>query len=252
MDKSLIPFRKITIGDKELAYNVKEGGNQIILFVHGLGCSKETFRNAFEGSFFSTEYTLVAPDLLGHGDSSKPKEFSYALEEQANVLLELLRGLKYQKLNIIAHSMGGVIALLLIEELKKVNAFFCLEGNLSPEDCTISLRVALLEETDFLNKFFPMAPLNFRCRGLPSDPVTSPEAYYRSSKSLVNFSFNEFLLERYTALQVKKVYFYGEESKGKPILEKLRDLETVQIDRCGHFMMMDNPESTYKEIARRL
>jgi pimeloyl-ACP methyl ester carboxylesterase len=239
MYESLPPVRKITIGDNELACKVKEGGNQCLLFVHGLGCSKETFRNAFEGSFFSTEYTLVAPDLLGHGESSKPKEFSYALEEQANVLVQLLRGLKYQKLSIIAHSMGGVIALLLIEELKKVNAFFCLEGNLSPEDCTMSLRVSLLEEKDFLNKFFPLAPLNFRCRGLASDPIT-------------NFSFNEFLLERYTALPVKKVYIYGEESREKPILKKLGDLETVQIDKCGHFMMMDNPESTYKEIARRL
>lgn len=240
------------IDKHELAYNLKSGGDKSILFIHGLGCSKDSFRHAFEGDYFPGEYTLLAPDMLGHGDSSKPNDFSYALEEQSSLIAELCQRLELRNPNIVAHSMGGAVALLLIGMLKQVNSFFCLEGNLVPEDCKISKRVSLLREKDFVNKFFPMAPLKFRCKGLASEAVTSPEAYYRSSKALVHLCEMGHLLEEFNNLPSKKTYIYGEENRKIKVLSKLGKQDVVQIRRCGHFMMMDNPKDTYEAIAKRV
>jgi pimeloyl-ACP methyl ester carboxylesterase len=242
----------MTIGEYELSYMIKRAGHRSILFIHGLGCSKDSFLPAFEGAFFPEEYTLLAYDLLGHGSSSKPQNFSYTLEEQSALLTRLLDGLGIEEVTIVAHSMGSVIALLLAENRAGVDIFFCLEGNLVPEDCKISLRVSSLKETDFVSKIFPMAPLKFRCRGLVTEAATAPEAFYRSAKSLVRLSCEGSLLVRYKKLPTRKAYIFGEENRDMPVLDKLGEVDVVKIAGCGHFMMMDNPRDTYSEIARRL
>ena len=243
---------KIELCDNEISYLIRKGGDQHVLFIHGVGCSKESFIAAFEGNFFKDEYSLLAPDLLGHGNSSKPKDFSYTLEKQSNLVAELLKELEFTNLHIVAHSMGGAIALLLIDKLREVNSFFCLEGNLVPEDCKISRIIASFEEKEFVNNLFLLAPSQFCCRGLVSYPAASPEAFYRSSKSVVYWSFEGDLLEKYKNLVINKAYFYGEENSTMPILSKLTEQDVVQINGCGHFMMLDNPKDTYNEIIKRL
>ena len=97
-----------------------------------------------------------------------------------------------------------------------------------------------------------MAPLTFACKGLPLEKLANPIAFYRSAKSLVHWSSHGGLLERYSNLSIQKVYFYGEKNKKTDILHKLQNFDIVQISGCGHFMMMDNPEDTYKGIINRL
>ncbi len=94
---------QMRIGNYELSYQIRRGGEHYILFLHGLGCSKETFQEAFDSAYFSEKYTLLAIDFLGHGDSSKPDNFSYKLEEQSDLIFELLQNLNPKYLNIVAH-----------------------------------------------------------------------------------------------------------------------------------------------------
>lgn len=242
----------INVGNDKLSYQLKSGGDRCILFIHGLGCSKESFKHAFDGNYFTKAYTLLAPDLLGYGDSSKPVDFSYTLEKQCTSILELIRKLNPRHLNIVAHSMGSVIALLLIEQLNNVQSFFCLEGNLVIEDCHISRKVSSLDETTFVNKIYPMSPSTFACKGLSLEKMASPVAFYRSAKSLFHWSSYGGLLEKYRNLSIPKTYFYGAENKEIYILQKLEKEDIVQINGCGHFMMIDNPSDTYRGITDRL
>ena len=243
---------EMRIGNYDLSYQIRNGGDRCVLFIHGLGCSSDSFKHAFDENYFSEDFTLLAPDLLGHGNSSKPEDSSYALEKQCDLVLELVQKLNIKSLNIVAHSMGNVVALLLIEKLNNVHSIFCLEGNLAPEDCQISQKVSSLEETNFVNKIYPMTPLTFACKGLPLEKVTSPIAFYRSAKSLVHWSTHGGLLEKYINLSIQKTYVYGEENKEINILKKLQNTDLLKINGSGHFMMMDNPTETYKGIADRL
>ncbi len=239
-------------GGIQLSYRLKEGGDSCILFIHGLGCSKHTFIDAFQENHFPGEYTLLAADLLGHGDSSMPDDHVFTLEEQADLLLELVDNFQFREINIVAHSMGGAIALLLMEKVANAGHFFCLEGNMIAEDCNISSRICSVPENIFVNKLFPMAPLTFRCSGLPSDPATSPTALYRSARSLVQLCKDGNLLDMYCNKIIKKTYMYGDANKNAAIMEKLQGLDVVPIQAAGHLMMLDNPSDTYSEIKHRL
>ena len=241
----------INIGTKELSVNIKDGDIGDILYIHGLGCSKESFDNVFAGNWFAGR-RLIAPDLLGFGESSKSTEYSYSMNEHANTLKELLVKLKSKRPVIIAHSMGGAIGLLLNDKLPTIKYFFCLEGNLISEDCFVSKKVASESENDFVKNNYYKNPLKYRCRQLESDPEPSPVAYYRSSVSLVEMSESGALLNKYFGLKHPKTYIYGEENRNIKAVRTLAGTDLAEIKDCGHFMLNDNPGQTYLEIERRL
>jgi len=222
-----------------------------ILFIHGLGCSKESFNEAFSDDRFS-EYRLIAPDLPGFGASSKDDNLSYNMQEQAKYLKELIKILDIQKPIILGHSMGGAIALLLIKQLKLVKYFFSLEGNLVDDDCGISRETAILSEKEFLTEEYRKNPMKYRCRRRGIDPAPDPLAFYKSSVSLVSLSDSGELFEQYQNLPFPKTYIYGEENRNTKIVSLLKGEDIVEISGCGHFMMNDNPKQCYTEIANRI
>lgn len=57
------------------------------------------------------KFQFIAPDLLGFGSSSKPVGDYYQIDAQANRIHQIVRDLGHEKISIIGHSMGGMIAL---------------------------------------------------------------------------------------------------------------------------------------------
>ena len=70
-------------------YDQKSNSTELILFLHGLACSGESFRNLFDQSWFPSA-SLLVPDIIGFGQSSKLEDFSYTMEDQARVCEQLL------------------------------------------------------------------------------------------------------------------------------------------------------------------
>jgi pimeloyl-ACP methyl ester carboxylesterase len=58
----------------------------------------------------SAQHTVLAPDLLGHGESAKPKG-DYSLGAYANLIRDLLEALDEPRGTIAGHSLGGGVAL---------------------------------------------------------------------------------------------------------------------------------------------
>lgn len=241
----------IKVRSGNLSANIRNGHAGDILFIHGLGCSKESFDYVFQNELFK-EWRLIAPDLLGFGESTKPDDFSYTMDDHANTLHKLLVELESKQPIIIAHSMGGAIGLLLNDKLPSIQYFFCLEGNLVAEDCFVSKTVASEVENEFTKITYYKNPLNFRCRHHESEPAPSPIAYYRSSVSLVKLSESGVLLDKFLNLESPRNYIYGEENKNTKSVHTLANKDIIEIKNCGHFMLNDNPHDTYREIARKL
>ncbi len=83
----------------------------------------------------------MAVDFIGFGLSAKPESFSYTLADQADVVERLLSQLHVNKVDVIGHSLGGMVGLLLNldpSESRLVN----LEGNLVAEDAGASRLIA--------------------------------------------------------------------------------------------------------------
>ena len=230
---------------------IRDAGNDLLVFLHGLGCSSETFRDLWQRPEFD-EYSILCLDLPGFGQSDGPKSFSYSMEDQALVCAEVLSNYTKNDLHLICHSMGGAIGLLLPQEILSHSISFAnIEGNLNPEDCVFgSRRVSSVSYDVFVSEILPefkRSSDNWMKNGLNT---ASPYAFYESAKSLVAWSDGGKLLRAFHDLPCRKVYIYGEQNADHPTVATVEGISRIEIKRAGHFVMNDNPGVFYSELLR--
>ena len=87
---------------------VRAGSGPALLLLHGLGCDHTTWSPVIES--LAKRYTVIAPDLLGHGASDKPRA-DYSVGGYANGMRDLLTVLGIESVTVIGHSFGGGVAM---------------------------------------------------------------------------------------------------------------------------------------------
>jgi pimeloyl-ACP methyl ester carboxylesterase len=108
MQQDLDPVcRYITIDECQYCYRQSGQGPGIVL-LHGMAETSKIFWRGFI-PYFENQYTVVAMDLRGFGDSDKPKR-GYEPEAQAQVVACLVEELGLDKPVLLGHSLGGIIA----------------------------------------------------------------------------------------------------------------------------------------------
>lgn len=242
-----IPVSGIAV---HVRYRNVPGSPNLILFLHGLACSADTFRDVTTKNYFP-DASLLLVDLPGFGRSAKPESFSYSMEAQADILAQLLRCFVFTRLHLVAHSMGGAIGLLLAEQMKEqVVSFANIEGNLVGEDCGIMSRgIAELQVGVYGSTLFPNQVREFIGHQQLRFSESTPYAVHQSAVSLVAWSDNGQLLKKFHNLPVRKIYFYGEENKSMPVLEHLDFVEQVMIHKSGHGLTTENPDEFYPKLT---
>ena len=85
-----------------------EGQGEVILLLHGMAGSSATWRSVIGP--LSRKYRVIAPDLIGHGQSAKPRS-DYSLGAFAVFLRDLLDELGVTSATIVGHSLGGGVAM---------------------------------------------------------------------------------------------------------------------------------------------
>jgi pimeloyl-ACP methyl ester carboxylesterase len=88
---------------------IEAGTGEPVIMLHGLGGTKASFLPsvaALAGSF-----RIIAVDMLGFGDSSKPLGASYGPAFQADAIAKLLDTLELERAHVVGHSYGGRVAL---------------------------------------------------------------------------------------------------------------------------------------------
>jgi pimeloyl-ACP methyl ester carboxylesterase len=94
-------------GDR-VAYQDVGSGSEALLLIHGMAGSSETWRGVIPQ--LSRKYRVVAPDLLGHGKSDKPRG-DYSLGAFAVWLRDLLDELGISRATVVGQSLGGGVAM---------------------------------------------------------------------------------------------------------------------------------------------
>ena len=97
----------VTIHGHRRAF-VRAGSGPVVLLLHGLGCDHTTWEPVIDS--LARRYTVIAPDLLGHGLSDKPRA-DYSVGGYANAMRDLLTVLGIDKVTVIGHSFGGGVAM---------------------------------------------------------------------------------------------------------------------------------------------
>lgn len=94
-------------GDR-VAYQDVGSGEETLLLIHGMAGSSETWRAVIPQ--LSKKYRVIAPDLLGHGQSAKPRS-DYSLGAFAVLLRDLLDELGIARATVAGQSLGGGVAM---------------------------------------------------------------------------------------------------------------------------------------------
>jgi pimeloyl-ACP methyl ester carboxylesterase len=100
--------REIVLHGHRVSYRTAGEGDSVVLLIHGIvGSAKQWDPVA---RVLAERYTVVAPDLLGHGESAKPRG-DYSLGAYAASVRDLLVALGHRRATIVGHSLGGGVAM---------------------------------------------------------------------------------------------------------------------------------------------
>jgi pimeloyl-ACP methyl ester carboxylesterase len=103
----MVEHEEITLHGHRVSYR-RAGWGPVIVLIHGITGSSDTWQDIIEP--LAEKYTVVAPDLLGHGQSAKPRG-DYSLGAYASGIRDLLGAIGHDRGTIVGHSLGGGVAM---------------------------------------------------------------------------------------------------------------------------------------------
>ena len=106
---SLEPTKhEIVLHGHRVSYRMAGKGDSVVLLIHGIVGSAQQWEPVMR--LLAEHYTVVAPDLLGHGESAKPRG-DYSLGAYAASVRDLLLAVGHRRATIVGHSLGGGVAM---------------------------------------------------------------------------------------------------------------------------------------------
>ena len=103
-----LPAPEISLHGHRVGFRIA-GEGPLIVLIHGITSTSDVVARS-DGAALAERYTVVAPDLLGHGRSAKPRG-DYSLGAYASGVRDLLGVLGFERGTVVGHSLGGGIAL---------------------------------------------------------------------------------------------------------------------------------------------
>jgi pimeloyl-ACP methyl ester carboxylesterase len=126
------------------------GSGPVVVLVHGITSTSATWANLLP--YLAEHFTVIAPDLLGHGESAKPRG-DYSLGAYASGIRDLLIALGHERATFVGHSLGGGVAMQLAYQF--------------PEHCE---RLVLVDSGGLGREITPL----LRAASLPGSEVVLP------------------------------------------------------------------------------
>jgi pimeloyl-ACP methyl ester carboxylesterase len=107
--RSKVHAEEITLHGHKVSYRTG-GDGPVLVLVHGITNSSESWAPVLD--LLAEHFTILAPDLLGHGASAKPRG-DYSLGAYACLVRDLMVAVGHERATIAGHSLGGGIAMQL-------------------------------------------------------------------------------------------------------------------------------------------
>ncbi|GAA2749338.1 alpha/beta fold hydrolase [Kitasatospora cinereorecta] len=232
------------------------GAEPTRVYVHGLG--------AASGAYF-TEVALhpllagrrsLLVDLLGFGLSDRPTGFAYTLEAHADALAAVLKAADAGPAELIAHSMGGAVAIVLAARHPELVArLVLLDANLDANPTPAppgagSSGIASFTEEEFLADGWERVRDAVSPQWWATMRLAGREALYRSAVHLARGtepSMRELLL----GLELPRTFLYPAEDGGLPGEAELTaaGVRVVAVPDTGHNISLDNPDALARAVV---
>lgn len=250
--------------EKEIELSFQSSNSEsdkLLVCLHGNPTDSNYFSALLKGI---DGWNVVAPDFIGHGESPRLEPSEYNYEVFIKCLVNFLKQFTYKKLVIMGHSMGGNLAIELMQVLK-IDGLLLLEAppvspssGLAPylEVPDLVLSDNQEENPSIIEKYV-------------SNFCTSQTTVDYLKNTLVNTDpiFRDRLLEEFEALKFSDQLETIKQSKSTYIgcvmalndnlanNEYLIQLKSegvfdffAEIQNAGHYSLLDNPEDVYESI----
>src|SRR5882724_9106573 len=106
-DKASFSSQTAAVNGVKIHYLKAGTGKTPLVLIHGFGDTSHMWTPMFAD--FGKDYTIIAPDLRGIGDSSKPAT-GYDKKNAAVDIRELVKSLGYKKIYLVGHDIGLMVA----------------------------------------------------------------------------------------------------------------------------------------------
>lgn len=248
----------VTAGGDLMRWVELPGEEPARVYVHGLGASSPAYFTEVAVHPLLAGHRSLLVDLLGHGLSDRPTDFDYTLESHADALARALESAGVTGAEVIAHSMGGSVAVVLAARHPRlVSRLVLVDANLDPitpvPGAGGSSGIAAYGEEEFLAGGWEEVRDRVGPGWWSTMRLTGREALHRSATHLVRGTvptMRELLLE----LEIPRTYLLPEADGPLPGAEALTraGVSVVPVPECGHNIMLDNPQDFVRLAAAAL
>jgi pimeloyl-ACP methyl ester carboxylesterase len=261
--------KQIELHGHPVTYREMGEGPPLVL-IHGITSSSRTWRSVTPA--LAEHYTVIAPDLLGHGQSAKPRG-DYSLGAYASGVRDLLVALDVPRATVVGHSLGGGIAMQFAYQFpERVERLVLVDSGGLGSEVNIVLRAATLPGSEyvipllsapflrdaadtagrFLDRigFAPSADMRGMGEGLFSlGAHDARHAFLQTARSVIDQSGQKVdARDRlYLTEEVPSLIVWGERDHVIPVAHGIRAHELMPGSRLelfpagGHFPFNDDP-----------
>jgi pimeloyl-ACP methyl ester carboxylesterase len=140
-------LQTVRIHGHQVGYYAAGSGPALIL-VHGVASSSRTWRQVIPR--LAERFTVVAPDLLGHGASAKLRG-DYSLGAHASGIRDLMVALGIDRATLVGHSLGGGVAMQFAYQFpERIERLVLVGSGGLGEEVSLLLRVLTLPGAEYI------------------------------------------------------------------------------------------------------
>jgi pimeloyl-ACP methyl ester carboxylesterase len=146
-----------TIHGHRIAYR-QAGTGPLVVLIHGITSDATTWSRVMP--YLARRFTVLAPDMMGHGDSAKPRG-DYSLGAHASSIRDLMASLGHRRATFVGHSLGGGVAMQIAYQFPELCERLVLvdSGGFGREVSPL-LRAAALPGSEFVLPLLAASRLN--------------------------------------------------------------------------------------------
>ncbi len=242
-------------------YYIKGSEKKALVFVHGYSCSSEYWWPQLE--YFSKNYTTVAVDLAGHGESGLNRK-EYSMEAFGDDVKSVIEHLDLNQVVLIGHSMGGPVIVKAARSLGTktrliigVDTFHDLttEGIGGFARIAVNTMFQLFYDSmteDSIDDFFIERTDNDLEEWIRNDALKSPKNISQGTlDALLRMNYPESLSELSVPMIALNARSFRE-TKLDSNFDTYKDLQIEFMEDVGHFIMLERPDEFNKWLESKI